>query len=90
MMDWLKKYFASYYTIGIVTILLGAILLFYFLSVSFSQKNTQNEIVITYADNISSAHLSLIKKFNQINKGQIKVEPINLPFSKLHICNNTY
>ena len=35
-----------------------------------------------YADNISSAHAELIKRFNLKYKGQIEVIPINLPFSK--------
>ncbi len=37
---------------------------------------------IYFADHISSALSKVIDRFNEINKGQIKVEPINLPFTK--------
>jgi len=44
-----------------------------------------NEEAITkvyYADNISFAHELLIDRFNEKNKGEIKVIPVNLPFTK--------
>lgn len=45
-------------------------------------ENDESEIVITYADNISPAHKYLIAMFNKMNKGKIRIEPIDLPFSK--------
>lgn len=57
--------------------------IFYSTLYSFSNlTKNDSEIVITYADNISSAHKYLIEKFNKINKGKIRIEPIDLPFSK--------
>ncbi|MBK7107263.1 MAG: extracellular solute-binding protein [Ignavibacteriae bacterium] len=60
--------------------------IFYVLISTFSNStninNSSNEITITYADNISPAHLHIIEKFNKLNKGKIKIEPLNLPFSK--------
>lgn len=41
-----------------------------------------NEKIIYYADNITEAHNKLIDDFNDTYKGQIKVVPINLPFSQ--------
>ncbi|HUI30146.1 MAG TPA: extracellular solute-binding protein [Candidatus Acidoferrales bacterium] len=35
---------------------------------------------IYYVDNISDAHLEIIKKFNALYKGKIEVVPVNLPF----------
>lgn len=39
---------------------------------------------IYYADNISTAHRAIIKKFNKLHKGEIEVLPVNLPFSKFN------
>lgn len=33
-----------------------------------------------YVDNISDAHLEIIKMFNELHKGKIEVIPVNLPF----------
>jgi len=33
-----------------------------------------------YVDNISDAHLKIIKRFNDLHKGKIEVVPVNLPF----------
>jgi multiple sugar transport system substrate-binding protein len=33
-----------------------------------------------YVDNISDAHLEIIRKFNELHKGKIEVIPVNLPF----------
>lgn len=37
---------------------------------------------IYFAENITSAHTYLINEFNKLNKGKIKVIPINLPYEK--------
>ena len=41
-----------------------------------------NERKIYFVDNISMAHRHVIKRFNELNKGKIKVEVINLSFEK--------
>jgi multiple sugar transport system substrate-binding protein len=41
-----------------------------------------NEKKIFFVDNISSSHQHVIDRFNQIHKGEIKVEVINLSFEK--------
>ena len=48
----------------------------------FNEKIKTKEVTITYADNISEAHKIIIDKFNKQFKGKIKVETINLPFTK--------
>lgn len=72
-----------YYLLGSAAILLVILFVFYFSYSSFHFfTNQNNAIVITYADNISLAHQILIDKFNKLNEGKIKVEPIDLPFNK--------
>ena len=39
-----------------------------------------------YIDNISDAHLKIIRKFNEKNKNEIEVVPVNLPFN--HFTTN--
>ncbi len=78
-----QKYFSNYFFQQILFVL---IILIFFLLVILPNFTAHNEdgnlITITYADNISQAHKILIKKFNNEYKGRIKVETINLPFSK--------
>ena len=51
----------------------------------FTRKSTPTTDIparIYFADNISSAHEALIKRFNETYRGEIEVIPVNLPFSK--------
>jgi multiple sugar transport system substrate-binding protein len=70
-----------FFLIGAVSVLI--LLIFYF-AIPFSKDfiDSEKEIVITYADNISTAHMVVIDKFNEEYKGRIKVKPIDLPFTK--------
>lgn len=46
------------------------------------RSSNTNVAVIHYADYITDTLMDLIEKFNKENEGNIKVIPINLPFSK--------
>ncbi|MAT56984.1 MAG: hypothetical protein CMF23_03330 [Ignavibacteriae bacterium] len=65
-------------------IFLFFILIYIFLTINKfdTQQIKSNEKVIFYADNITPAHKTLIDKFNKTYEGQIKVVPIDLPFTK--------
>ncbi len=79
----LKIKFKNYYlqqALFVFVILIFFILIIY--PQLTSKHSGQKEIIITYADNLSAAHKLLIYKFNEENKGKIKVEPIDLPFNK--------
>ena len=72
----------SYITFSsVVIIIIGFISV---LIISFWNNNTSTEKVkkIYFVDNISRPQRHVIEKFNEINKGKIKVEAINLPFEK--------
>jgi multiple sugar transport system substrate-binding protein len=45
-------------------------------------SETDNATTIYFADNISIAHAAIIEKFNTAYKNEIRVIPIDLPFSK--------
>ena len=79
----IKKYLSNYYVQQIVFV--SIIIIFFLLLILpnfFTKSSTTEEITITYADNLSDAHKILIYKFNEENKGKIKIEPIDLPFDK--------
>lgn len=68
--------------IWFITILISVISIFFFIYLPFQidlfpENDTKK---LHYIDNISGAHLKIIKKFNEKYKGQIEVVPINLPF----------
>jgi multiple sugar transport system substrate-binding protein len=50
--------------------------------IEWNNYPVNNERKIYYVDNISIAHRDVIDRFNQLNKGKIKVEVINLSFEK--------
>ena len=50
--------------------------------IEWNNYPVNNERKIYYVDNISIAHRHVIDRFNQLNKGKIKVEVINLSFEK--------
>lgn len=66
--------------VGVSLLVIIALIIVFF----FGRKSAfQNNITKVYfADNISPAMQILIDRFNDENKGQIEVIPINLPFSK--------
>jgi multiple sugar transport system substrate-binding protein len=74
-------------TVGLF-ILLGVFAIFLFiLSYSlFPFNSTQSVesklVIIKYADNISPAHQTVVNNFNKEFDGRIRVETINLPFTK--------
>ena len=69
----------------IVFVVLAGISIVYFYfppSAHFASSPHSDVVKIYYADNISTAHQTIIDRFNALNKGKIEVVPINLPFSK--------
>lgn len=58
------------------------ILVFNLLSLNTSSDNEDKIKKVYYADNITATHKQVIDLFNQEYKGEIKVIPINLPFTK--------
>ena len=83
MKNLLNKFkFRSYITFSsIVIIIIGFISV---LIISFWNTNSSTNKVKTiyFVDNISKPQQHVIDRFNEINKGKIKVEAINLPFEK--------
>jgi multiple sugar transport system substrate-binding protein len=57
-----------------------ALLLFNRLSVGGDERD--GIVRVYYADNISSAHQSVIDRFNALHQGRVEVVPVNLPFEK--------
>jgi len=72
----------NYSSIIIIAISISALVVYYVISITSNgvQKNKVTEIY--FADNISSAHQSVIDRFNKKFEGKIKVIPIDLPFLK--------
>jgi multiple sugar transport system substrate-binding protein len=66
---------------GIVTVL-TAVLLYVLgpslVPASLSVQGTK----VYFADRISTAHLKIIERFNELHRGRIEVVPVDLPFSK--------
>ena len=65
-----------------ITVLVSIISVIFFVYLPF-QINIFSESSVKklyYVDNISDAHLRIIKKFNQKFKNEIEVVPVNLPF----------
>jgi multiple sugar transport system substrate-binding protein len=70
------------FPIWFITILISVISIIFFIYLPF-QIDLKQEIAVkklNYIDNISDAHLKIIRKFNEKYKGEIEVVPINLPF----------
>ncbi len=69
-------------SIWLISILFSVVAIFFFIYLPFQinlfPKGTVKKIY--YVDNISSAHLKIIKKFNELYKNEIEVVPVNLPF----------
>ncbi len=77
------KYEKLFY-IGLSSFLILVLIFISFILSPLSSKNSDTSVEkkIYYVDNISSAHMKVIEKFNEKYKGQIKVIAINLPFEK--------
>lgn len=69
-------------SIWLISILISLVAIFFFIYLPFQinlfPKGKAQKIY--YVDNISPAHLKIIKKFNELHKGEIEVVPVNLPF----------
>jgi len=66
-----------------ITILISTVSIIFFIYLPF-QVNIFPESEVRklyYIDNISGAHLKIIKKFNEKYKDKIEVVPVNLPFN---------
>ena len=74
--------------IWLVTILISVICVFFFIYLSLQINLFPENVVkkLYYIDNISSAHLKIIKKFNEKYKNEIEIVPVNLPFN--HFTTN--
>ncbi len=65
---------------AVLIILVIVIELYLVIPIYKSSKENKGETEIYYAANISKAHLKIIHEFNEINKGQIKVIPVDISF----------
>jgi multiple sugar transport system substrate-binding protein len=66
----------------LITIIISIISIIFFIYLPFEINLFSDSVVkkLYYIDNISDAHLKIIKKFNEKYKNQIEVIPVNLPF----------
>ncbi len=65
---------------AVLIVLVIVIELYLVIPIYKSSKGKKSVTEIYFATNISKAHLKIIHEFNEINKGQIKVIPVDLPF----------
>lgn len=70
-----------------LSIILVMVFIFFFfifmgIPINEEKKNYTNVQEIYFADDITESHQKIIKRFNEIFEGRIKVIPINLPFTK--------
>ncbi len=77
----IKKIRLSLVILLVIISSLSTVILYLFPLIRYS--TTSNSIKkIYFAENITDAHMQLINEFNKINKGKIRVIPINLPYEK--------
>lgn len=76
----LEKIF--YLVASTVLVTVFVLIVFIFSPVSYEENMTAREKVIYYADNISPVMKKIIARFNDENRGKIRVETIDLPFEK--------
>ena len=74
-------------TVGLFILISVLAILLFILSYSLFPFNSSPSVesqlvIIKYADNISPAHQTVVNNFNKEYEGRIKVETINLPFTK--------
>jgi multiple sugar transport system substrate-binding protein len=76
-----QKTAGLYILISVIAIFLF-ILSYSLFSFNLSSSVESKLVIIKYADNISPAHQTVVDNFNLEYNGRIKVETINLPFTK--------
>lgn len=76
----LEKIF--YLVASTVLVTVFVLIVFIFSPVSYEENISSREKVIYYADNISPVMKKIIERFNDDNRGKIRVESIDLPFEK--------
>ena len=68
---------------GFFIVAILGILIYNFISLDiFNLRHPHKVTKVYYADNITPTHLKVINLFNEENKGEIEVVPLNLPFTK--------
>ncbi len=68
---------------GFFIVAILGILIYNFISLDIFNLRHSHEVTrVYYADNITPTHLKVINLFNEENKGEIEVVPLNLPFTK--------
>jgi len=67
---------------GATIVAVGAMVLFFFFPIKKFFAIGDSPVELYYADHISNAHQEVIDRFNEEYKDQIKVVPVDLPFSK--------
>jgi multiple sugar transport system substrate-binding protein len=77
--EYINRFYISLIVITVVTII--AFILLFFTGVNFLNSD-DSEKKIYFVDNISPGHKIVIDRFNELNRGNIKVIAINLPFEK--------
>lgn len=83
MLQLLKKLVKSSYTlITLASIGMVAVLLYSFPPFWRSQTEDNGEVRISFADDITPTYRKVIAMFNEEHHGKIRVETINIPFSK--------
>ena len=76
-----KRTFSYIFIVSAITIIIFAAI-YLLIPIDIGTNSRDKEVVITYADNITSAHQKVVDNFNSEYKGRIRVEVINLPFIK--------
>lgn len=76
----LPERYGTIFTIFIIAIFL--ILIFNLISVNKERFVSRNITKVYFADNMSAAHLEIIRRFNQRYAGEIEIVPVDLPFTK--------
>jgi multiple sugar transport system substrate-binding protein len=76
-----QKTAGLFFLIGVSGIFLF-ILIYTLFPLDFSTSAESKVVIIKYADNISPAHQTVVNNFNKEFEGRIRVETINLPFTK--------
>ena len=68
--------------IWLITILISVVAIIFFIYLPFQIDVSPESVVrkLYYVDNISDAHLKIIRKFNEKYRNKIEVVPVNLPF----------
>jgi len=84
-MKWLnygsrRERYGALFTLFIFAIII--ILIFNLISLNKGRFARPSVTRLYFADNMSQAHLEIIRRFNQANAGRIEVVPIDLPFAK--------